>query len=54
MKFLKNLLNPGELLPLNYVCTVKCKCECTTLNDTVDNSPNTYPTSHTVQGTKKP
>ena len=54
MNFLKNLFSTGEILPLNYVCTVKCKCICNTLDQTVYTSPNTYPTGHTVNGTKKP
>ena len=54
MNFFKNLFGTSELLPLNYVCTVRCKCECGTLDQTVDNSPNTYPTGHSVSGTKKP
>lgn len=55
MNFLKNLFGNNELLPLGYVCSVKCTCDCgNSLDQVVNNEPGTHETKHTVNGTKKP
>ena len=55
MNFFKNLFGNNALLPLGYVCSVRCTCKCgDNLDQVVDNSPNNNPGSHTVSGTKKP